>query len=188
MSFLSFAGCTSDAPVVRPEAACSPATATINWDAGSRADDALIGVYRLTYSTDVQDWVSTYSPITASPAFADDAITTITGGSRTARAEWELALLVDARRTGQVGQTYGLLPTVDDPTAPTIKPDGPNSGTFVVAVNVNQFTMPFTIHCNSGRKVIGSVTAPLTGGFASALYECGDARDRGQPALDYCNK
>ena len=188
MSFATFAGCTDDTAPVHHKAECTPKTATIVWDRGMSAEDALIGVYRETFSPQTKVLVSTFTAIDVHPTFDDAGITALTGTSTTARATWERALLLDVRRTGQVGTNFGDVPTVDDPSKPTVSPSKPTLGTFIDAVNANQLTMPFTIHCNDGKKVFGSVTAPLVGGTASALYECGDRRYTALPALVYCDR
>ena len=188
MSFATFAGCTDDTAPVHHKAECTPKTATIVWDAGTAAEDALIGVFRETFSPRTKVLVSTFTAIDVHPTFDDDGITAITGTSSTARTAWEQALLLDARRTGQAGTNFGELPTVDDVSEPTVTPSKPTFGTFIDAVSANQFTLPFTIHCNNGKKVSGSITAPLVGGTASALYECGDPRYTALPALAYCDR
>jgi hypothetical protein len=187
MSFATFAGCTADKPPVHHQAACTSKTATIVWDQGSRAEDALIGVYRETFSPKTKTLDFRFTPIDVHPQFDVDAITEITGTNTPARSAWEGALLVDARRTGQAGSKFGELPVVDQ-TRPTVQPSKPTTGTFVDAVSANQFTMPFTIRCADGKKVAGSVTAPLTGGTVSFLYRCGDHRYIGLPALAYCDR
>jgi hypothetical protein len=172
--------------VTKPVASCTPKTATITWDQATRSDDALIGVYRLTWSKSQSIWLSQFSPIDVRPAFDDATLSSELGATPDLTMAWEQALLVDARRTGQVGTDFGGAARVDDPDRPPVVPSNPAPGVIIDAVDVNQMTMPFTITCSTGKKAIGSVTGAILGGFATTSYECGDKRYRDQPSQKYC--
>lgn len=186
LTFLGFAGCTSDTPVNPTTSTCAIADSTVAWGPKVRGEDALIAVYLENYSRAKQRYVSKYTAVKAHVTFDDQSLRDIVTDP-TERSSWQAALLAGARRTGQVPADFGTPPDVPTPGTPLTTPALPSGGTFVNGITATQYRMPFSITCEKGTVLRGFVTGAISTGYESQIYACSDTHNFGVAAFQYCD-
>lgn len=192
LSFASFAGCGEDAPPAPQKTtavACTTDTATVVWGPGTYGSPVVIGSWVESYSKTDRAWMSGLAAsVVVDATWTDDGLSTIAPTSA-ARRSWQAALIHRANRTGQADGRFGPTSDSDLPMDSPAHPSKPDSHRYVTTASVRQFTMPFTIRCDrGGRLVTGTVTAPVFDGISAAVYRCGvpATSEESRIALGFC--
>lgn len=175
-------------PSPEPIAGCSPEDATITWRSVHDAENVLAGVQVITFHEEREGRTTETHTLETEPDISGEGIASLTDLDTDMRAEWQRALIADARRTGQVPENYGG--SLEVATEPYIDITDPEVGTYVIAVAATQKAMPFSVDCGGIRDAEGTVYAATPGTTVSVLFRCGldyTGFDPVQlPALEYC--
>jgi hypothetical protein len=154
-----------------PAQACTPQTATIQWSTADQLPRTPIAANVLDYSKGANTTSAITTAFSTRPEVQYDKPWTMIEFSTTSVAAWQSALLLSVRRTGQVPETFGTSPEV---TGSTLTPSH-KSGKYVVVVEENVVSVPFSIACPHEKALTGTVRGPISSAQYSTIASCAGA-------------